>query len=217
MKVISNSAIFNMYQMTVKDEHRSAFNEVGKRNMVTSVAIENGTLAMYNTVNEQGENLIFELYQDEGAYQKHRKSAQFKDFQKVAVDAVAAKKPIALNPEFLGEQDVSINATTDNQMWVNIVRFTVKDGQADKFKKILIPYLKEAMKTETEILVCYVAQDKDQPDHWITFQVFQNDGTFNKYVNSDGFKQVQEQLAPLVADRKLEPLDGQVLINQGHY
>lgn len=217
MKVISNSVIFNMYQMTVKDEQRSAFNEVGKRNMVTSLAIENGTLAMYNTMNDQGENLIFELYQDSGAYQKHLNSAQFKDFKQVAADAVTSSNQIQLIPEFLGEQDVSLNATTDNNMWVNIVRFTVKDGQGDAFKQLLTPYLKKAMKTETEILVCYVAQMKDQPNQWMTFQVFQNDGTFNKYVNSAGFQQVQKALSPLLDERKVEQLDGQVLINQGHY
>ena len=217
MKVISNSVIFNMYQMSVKDEFRSAFNEVGKRNMVTSVAIENGTLAMYNTVNEQGENLIFELYQDQAAYQQHTQSAQFKDFQRVATDAVAKREKIDLEPQFLGEQDVSLNTTTDNKMWVNIVRFTVKDGKGDEFKRILIPYLKKAMKAETEILVCYVSRMKDQPNKWLTFQVFQNDDTFNKYVNSDGYHQVLADLTPLFEERHLDPLDGQVLINQGHY
>lgn len=217
MKVISNSVIFNMYQMSVKDELRSAFNEVGKRNMVTSVAIENGTLAMYNTVNEQGENLIFELYQDQAAYQKHTQSAQFKDFQRVATDAVDKREKIDLEPQFLGEQDVSLNTTTDNKMWVNIVRFTVKDGKGDEFKRILIPYLKKAMKAETEILVCYVSRMKDQPNKWLTFQVFQNDDTFNKYVNSDGYHQVLADLTPLFEERHLDPLDGQVLINQGHY
>lgn len=217
MKVISNSVIFNMYQMSVKDEFRSAFNEVGKRNMVTSVAIENGTLAMYKTVNEQGENLIFELYQDQAAYQKHTQSAQFKDFQRVATDAVAKREKIDLEPQFLGEQDVSLNTTTDNKMWVNIVRFTVKDGKGDEFKRILIPYLKKAMKAETEILVCYVSRMKDQPNKWLTFQVFQNDDTFNKYVNSDGYHQVLADLTPLFEERHLDPLDGQVLINQGHY
>ena len=217
MKVISNSVIFNMYQMSVKDEFRSAFNEVGKRNMVTSVAIENRTLAMYKTVNEQGENLIFELYQDQAAYQQHTQSAQFKDFQRVATDAVAKREKIDLEPQFLGEQDVSLNTTTDNKMWVNIVRFTVKDGKGDEFKRILIPYLKKAMKAETEILVCYVSRMKDQPNKWLTFQVFQNDDTFNKYVNSDGYHQVLADLTPLFEERHLDPLDGQVLINQGHY
>ena len=217
MKVISNSVIFNMYQMSVKDEFRSAFNEVGKRNMVTSVAIENGTLAMYNTVNERGENLIFELYQDQAAYQKHTQSALFKDFQRVATDAVAKREKIDLETQFLGEQDVSLNTTTDNKMWVNIVRFTVKDGKGDEFKRILIPYLKKAMKAETEILVCYVSRMKDQPNKWLTFQVFQNDDTFNKYVNSDGYHQVLADLTPLFEERHLDPLDGQVLINQGHY
>ena len=217
MKVISNSVIFNMYQMSVKDEFRSAFNEVGKRNMVTSVAIENGTLAMYKTVNEQGENLIFELYQDQAAYQQHTQSAQFKDFQRVATDAVAKREKIDLEPQFLGEQDVSLNTTTDNKMWVNIVRFTVKDGKGDEFKRILIPYLKKAMKAETEILVCYVSRMKDQPNKWLTVQVFQNDDTFNKYVNSDGYHQVLADLTPLFEERHLDPLDGQVLINQGHY
>lgn len=217
MKVISNSVIFNMYQMSVKDEFRSAFNEVGKRNMVTSVAIENGTLAMYKTVNEQGENLIFELYQDQAAYQQHTQSSQFKDFQRVATDAVAKREKIDLEPQFLGEQDVSLNTTTDNKMWVNIVRFTVKGGKGDEFKRILIPYLKKAMKAETEILVCYVSRMKDQPNKWLTFQVFQNDDTFNKYVNSDGYHQVLADLTPLFEERHLDPLDGQVLINQGHY
>ncbi len=206
-----------MYRMTVDDNQRSTFNEVGKRNMVTSLAIENGTLAMYNTRDNQGDNLIFELYQDDAAYQKHLQSAQYHDFKEVATTAVTKSEATSLVPQFLAEQDVSLNATTDNNMWVNIVRFTVKDGQGYAFGQILADYLKEAMKTETEILACYIAQVKDDPNHWITFQVFQNDGTFNNYVNSDSFHRVQAQLAPLIEERKMEQLDGQVLINQGHY
>jgi quinol monooxygenase YgiN len=110
-----------------------------------------------------------------------------------------------------------LNTTTDNRLWVNVVRFTVKDGKQDQFKQILIPYLKKAMKAETEILVCYVSHVKDQPNKWMTFQVFQNDDTFKNYVNSDGFHQVMDELTPLFEERKLEQLDGQVLINQGHY
>ena len=217
MQVISNSVIFNMYEMTVDEAKRSTFNEVGKRNMVTSLAIENGTLGMYSTTNEAGHHLVFELYRDQDAYQKHLASSQYQDFRQVAADAVTDQRQIKLVPEFLSEQDVSLNATTDNQMWINVVRFQVKDGQGDAFKEILLPYLEKAMETETEILVCYVAQVANHPGEWITFQVFQNDGTFNKYVASDGFKRVQDQLAPLIEKREIEPLDGLVLINQGHY
>lgn len=47
MKVISNSGILNIYKMTVDEEHRRAFSDIGKRNMVTSVTIEGGTLPIY--------------------------------------------------------------------------------------------------------------------------------------------------------------------------
>lgn len=217
MKVIDNSVILNMYKMTVDDDHRHAFNEIGKRNMVTSVTIENGTLAMYNTENEQGQNVIVEVYDGQNAYEQHRQSQQFNDFLAVAKDAVKENQKYELTPQFLGEQDVSLNATTDNNMRVNIVHFTVKDGYDSKFKQILADYLTKAMKAETEILVCYVAQKKDQPNKWLTFQVFQNDGTFNNYVNSAGFKEVQAKLAPMLDDRHLEQLDGRVLMNKGHY
>lgn len=217
MKIIDNSVVFNMYQMKVKDEFRSSFNEVGKRNMVTSSTIESGTLGMYNTMNDAGENLLFELYDDQKAYDKHVQSQQSKDFQRVVSEGATDVSQVELVPEFLGEQDVSLNTTTDNRLWVNVVRFTVKDGKQDQFKQILIPYLKKAMKAETEILVCYVSHVKDESNRWMTFQVFQNDDTFKKYVNSDGFHQVLDELTPLFEERELEQLDGQVLINQGHY
>lgn len=217
MKIIDNSVVFNMYQMKVKDEFRSSFNEVGKRNMVTSSTIESGTLGMYNTMNDAGENLLFELFDDQKAYDKHVQSQQSKDFQRVVSEGATDVSQVELVPEFLGEQDVSLNTTTDNRLWVNVVRFTVKDGKQDQFKQILIPYLKKAMKAETEILVCYVSHVKDESNRWMTFQVFQNDDAFKKYVNSDGFHQVLDELTPLFEERELEQLDGQVLINQGHY
>lgn len=217
MKVINNSGILNIYKMTVDEEHRRAFSDISKRNMVTSVTIEGGTLAMYNTVNEQGENLIVELYNDKHAFDVHHRSAQYQDSLAVAKDAVKESQKVELIPHFLGEQDVSLNATTDNNMRVNLVHFTLKEGQGEQFKRILADYLKTAMKAETEILVCYVAQIKERPNDWLTFQVFQNDGTFNNYVNSDGFKTVQKKLAPMLEDRQLEQLDGQVLMNKGHY
>ncbi|WP_295731044.1 putative quinol monooxygenase [uncultured Limosilactobacillus sp.] len=217
MKVIDNSVILKMFKLTVDDKQRRAFNEVGKRNMVTSVTIENGTLAMYHTENEQGQNVMLEVYDGAKAYDQHRQSPQFNDFLKVAEDAVQDQQKFELIPQFLGEQEVSLNVTTDNQMRVNIVHLTVKAGCDAKLKKLLTDYLTQAMQAETEILVCYVAQKQDQPNQWLTFQVFQNEETFKNYVNSAGFKEVQKQMAPLLDGRQLEQLDGRVLMNKGHY
>lgn len=217
MNIISNSTILNLYRITVKDKLRHEFNEMGQRNMVTSLAIENGTLAMYNTLDEQGTNVVLELYKDADAYQQHLASDQYQDFQKVAKQAVIKSDQTKLKPVFLGEQSVSINVTTDNNLRVNLVHMVMKDGETDNFKKIVVPYLKEAMKTETEILVCYVAQVTDQPNEWYTFQVFQNEGTFQNYVRSDGFKKVQKQLMPMSDKRDFQQLDGKVLLNQGSY
>lgn len=217
MNIISNSSILHLFRVQVKDELRHEFNEVGQRNMVTSLAIENGTLAMYNTEDEHGTNVIVELYADEDAYKNHLASSQYQAFRDVATKAAVSSERVELVPHFLGEQNVSINVTTDNNIRVNLARFDVKNGQNDAFEKIVVPYLKEAMKTETEILVCYVAQVKDHPNEWYTFQVFQNEGTFNNYVHSDGFKKVQDQLAPLAERKDFEQLDGRVLLNQGSY
>lgn len=217
MNIISNSSILNMYRISVKDDLRHDFDEAGKRNMVTSLAIENGTLAMYNTVDEQGYNLVIELYKDDQAYQEHIASDQYLSFREVAKKAVTKSEQIKLVPVFLVEQSVSINVTTDNSLRVNIVHFVMKDGQSDEFKKVVVPYLKEAMKDETEIMVCYVAQVAGHPNEWYTFQVFQNEGTFKNYIHSAGFKQVQDQLMPLADQRDFQQLDGQVLLNQGSY
>lgn len=217
MNIISNSSILNLFRIKVKDELRHDFNEAGQRNMVTSLAIENGTLAMYNTEDDHGTNVIVELYADEDAYKNHLASSQYQSFKDVATQATVKSERVALVPHFLGEQKVSINVTTDNNIRVNLVHFVMKDGQEDAFTNIVVPYLKDAMKTETEILVCYVAQVKGHPNEWYTFQVFQNEGTFENYVHSDGFKKVQDALIPLAEKREFEPLDGRVLLNQGSY
>ena len=74
--------IFNLFELGVKENEKNAYVAVGKNNITKSVLNDEGTLGMYLV--QEKENLdkwyFFEIYENEKAYQKHRKTAHFKKY-----------------------------------------------------------------------------------------------------------------------------------------
>ena len=74
--------VFNIFELGVQPEKTAQYDAVGKHNIQTSLAREQGTLAMYSVKRSDDPNLAYmvELYADDAAYQAHRASPHFQHY-----------------------------------------------------------------------------------------------------------------------------------------
>lgn len=95
--------IFNIFELGIKEGEKNAYVAVGKNNITKSVFNDKGTLGMY-LVQEKGKPdkwYFFEIYENEKAYQKHRKTAHFKKY-------IEQTENIIENKEFINIEGIKL-------------------------------------------------------------------------------------------------------------
>lgn len=96
----------NLVTVTLKPEAQQAFRDVVIAEMVQSMKVEEGVLAMYAATDKaQPEKWFFlEVYANEAAYQQHRNTPHFKDYLAQTADMSSDKIFINISPVLLGNK-----------------------------------------------------------------------------------------------------------------
>ena len=87
-----------LFRLTRSLDDVASFDAVGEHNLVTSITVEDGTLAMYSTHLPADPALlyVFEVYASEEAYAAHRETKHFKDYIAATADDLYDKELVAL-------------------------------------------------------------------------------------------------------------------------
>ena len=81
---VQAAPVFNIFVLGIAPSKTAQYDAVGKHNIQTSIANEQGTLAMYSVKCKNNPNMAYmvELYADDAAYQTHRATPQYAEFAK---------------------------------------------------------------------------------------------------------------------------------------
>ncbi|MFC2737757.1 MAG: putative quinol monooxygenase [Leptotrichia wadei] len=95
--------IFNIFELGVKEGKKNAYVTVDKNNITKSVLNDKWTLGMYLVQEKENPDkwYFFEIYENEKAYQKHRKTAHFKKY-------IEQTKNIIENKEFINIEGIKL-------------------------------------------------------------------------------------------------------------
>ena len=95
--------ITNMVRITVHPEEAAAFKAVVMPEMVQSLAMEDGVLAIYaGTLADDPDTwLFFEIYASEAAYQAHRQTPHFQEYLRLSADMLGEKTFYPIRPSLL--------------------------------------------------------------------------------------------------------------------
>lgn len=99
----TDKTINNLVVVDVKPEFNKGFGEIVIPEMVQSLKIEDGVLAMYASVEKERPNrwYFYEIYASEKAYQLHRKTPHFLYYLKNTAQMTTYKNAIPVSPSFL--------------------------------------------------------------------------------------------------------------------
>ena len=158
--------IFRMYHLTIDSSQRDTFVEAGVHNLLTSHQSEPGTFAMYAThLDKTGtDNYVFELYQDEAAYQIHAASPQFKNYRQVAKKVVQEKDFQELYPQYLqtNRQELIVNGKNDYSL--RLTTFDLTQKTADTFKQEIYSAIKR------QDVTYYLATLDETKTRWLSLE-----------------------------------------------
>lgn len=197
---LTETPIFRMYHLTIAAEKREAFLKAGVNNLLTSHQNEPGTLAMYAThLDEKGiDNFVFELYQNEAAYQVHANSSQFKAYGQVAQQAVTGKSLQELRPKYIKTNQVDMTIRGKNDYLLKLTTFKA-DNQT--IEKIL-----NDLSSANESVTYYLAAVDETKQQWLSLELM--DGMEVPLLDPTVFEPV--------TDRKTKLLQVDTLVSQGN-
>lgn len=172
--------IFRMFNLKIDASDRDEFVKVGRHNLTTSLTNEPGTLTMYATHADPAgtDNYIFEVYQDENAYDIHAHSPQFKDFTTMAKDVIKERAVTQLKPVLLVEQPAGFTIE-DGQSTVQLNRATLPSAEL----KALLPKLRQAVLNDPHFLACLVGLDQEVPEQVVILTTYDSAGAAHHYTD----------------------------------
>lgn len=218
MMNIQNSVIFKMHVIDTAPDTYEQYLNASRGNLITAVAIEDGTFGLYASHQPEDltKNYLFEVFNDENAYQEHIQSAQYQQFKQEMADVVVNYHDIDLAPQFMGHQDVALNISTPNDLWINIVQITVKPGHLSDYRQAVAAQLASALKVDPGILATYAGTEQDDPNKWIIYEVFQSEDNYRKHIANPDHASYVEKVKPWIVEKHVNQTIGDVLVNQGN-
>lgn len=213
----ATAPMVRLFELKAAEQHLQAFDTAGRDNMGTSVATEDGTLAMYaaSLKAQPATHYILEIYRDEAAYKTHAASAHFRRYLDMAKTGVVGRKAWETNPQFLAEKPDALRVTSPTQLSVRLAELTIDPSQQEAFRKIVIDEMQQSMAKEPGVLAMYAVTLKEDPAQWRFFEIYASEAACQAHRQSPHFQQYLAQTASMLKDRKLHELDGRILMNKG--
>ena len=207
--------IFNIYELGIKQEKISIFDEVAKNNITTSVGNEEGTLGMYSMKQKVNANIAYmvEIYADKEAYKKHLNSPQYKEFIKLSPEIIEAnhKYKMDTTPQFLGDKKIVQDEKTIN----NFVIIDVKPEFTQEFKDVVLPEMAQSLKVEDGVLAMYAAIDKEKTNRWYFYEIYASQAAYAAHRNTPHFKEYLKQTAEMTTYKEAVTVLPSLLLNKG--
>lgn len=103
-RILQNEkTISNLVIVDVKPEYQHKFRNIVLSEMVKSLSVEDGVLAMYAATDAKNENRWYfsEIYASDAAYQQHRETPHFREYIAQTAEMTTGKESIPVVPDFL--------------------------------------------------------------------------------------------------------------------
>lgn len=103
---VQAAPVFNIFELGIAPSKTAQYDAVGKHNIQTSIANEQGTLAMYSVKCKNNPNMTYmvELYADDAAYQTHLATPHFQHYLRDTGAMIADKTFYEIAPSELGNK-----------------------------------------------------------------------------------------------------------------
>lgn len=152
--------LVRLFWLEIKPEYLKEFQEIGAANLNQSIQTEAGTLAMYSAHRENSPTacLVFEIYENDKAYQTHVKSAHFQAFAQLAPQALSARRVVNLHPQVLQERQSPI--TAEEMATIQMTLTTIKAEEKAAVPQLLKHLTAYHQLESSHQLAFYLANDQ---------------------------------------------------------
>lgn len=193
------------------------YNEVGSNNLLTSIEVEPGTLAMYATYvpDDPATCYVFEVYADEDAYNVHASSPHFGKFVEMAGKVLTGRAVIPVTAQLMVEKPEQLRVSAPSEVEPHLVFVDVKPGNEEAFLAAITANMRTAVEVEPGVLVMYAATEVDNPNRWVFWEVYASAEAYAAHRDTQHFKDYIAATEDMVEGKEFHVLTADTLVSKG--
>lgn len=178
------------------DGQMPAMQRMAAENVAPYAAKEDGTYILYGGVDKAHPNIqrLLEIYRDDAAYQVHRGSEGFRQYQIARATILEQLIIMEADPFMLESKD----AGTGTVVRMNYT--VVRPEALDDYKAALRTFITESMDTEDGTLALMATTEKKHGNIFHTLEIYEDDAALAAHKNSAAYRAFMETTAPMVEE-----------------
>lgn len=160
-------------------------------------AKEEGTYIIYGGIDKNNPNIqrLLEIYKDEAAYQVHRSSEGFKQYQVARATILEELRIMEVNPVIMESQE---KGTGD---YIITTKIEIRPEALDDFKNDLRTLVNISMQKNPDILALMVTSEKENPHIFHILEVYKDENTYKNFINSPEYAQYELLTKYMINDK----------------
>lgn len=217
MNQLSQAPIMRLFHLAIEPSSQKQFSVVGKSNLLTSLEKEAGTLFMATCQlpDQEDMKLVYEIYKDQTAYERHVASYHFQDFANYAGQFVRHRQVISLQAELLFEKEGKKALENACDYSIRLAKIIVNEEDAKQFRDVVAIEMEKAVQVEDGVISLFAARDQSQLNQWYFFEIYQDESAYLAHIETEHFKTYIRDAAEFVGEKQLSILSGELVISQG--
>lgn len=160
-------------------------------------AKEEGTYIIYGGIDKNNPNIqrLLEIYKNEAAYQVHRSSEGFKQYQVARATILEELRIMEVNPVIMESQE---KGTGD---YIITTKIEIRPEALDDFKNDLRTLVNISMQKNPDILALMVTSEKENPHIFHVLEVYKDENTYKNFINSPEYAQYELLTKYMINDK----------------
>lgn len=175
-----------------------AMQRMAAENVAPYAAKEDGTYILYGGVDKADPNVqrLLEIYRDQDAYQTHRGSEGFRNYQIARATILEQLIIMEADPFLLESKDAGTGTVV--RMHYTVVR----PESLDAYKAALRATIETSMADEEGTLALMATTEKDHPNIFHTLEIYTDEAAREAHVSSEAYRTFAETAAPMTMEEK---------------
>lgn len=180
---------------------------------VLSSHFEKNALFVQSGHEANHKNYALKCFRDKEHYQTFLNSAEYQKALQDSENVLTNHVDVELQPEFISIKEES-NISGPNDYVIYMTEIGAQLGKGDEFANGVLQEMKTAVEKEEGIIAMVAGTVINQPNEWLSFEVYKTEDAYKKHLETKHFKRYLEATKYCVESKGLHLLKPDIIFNK---
>lgn len=158
-------------------------------------------------------NYAIRCFKNEEQYQDFLDSTKYQEALKAGNNVLTNQVDVELQPEFISIKE-GLDISGQNDYVIYMTEIGVQLGKGDEFANSVLKEMKTAVEKEEGITAMIAGTVMNQPNEWLSFEVYKTEDAYKKHLETKHFKKYLEASKYCVESKGLHLLKPDIIFDK---